>query len=217
MTFWLSCFLFCVQLWDGRRCCRSVCEAVKRLRRPLLVGFVSMNWHMPHGPWANEGNLSHKCLCTRVVLSPSSCQYPSRGIRTEGSVLPVPLRVEPHPCRPRSLLGRLSAFLVAFISGPIKASPRVAHSSTSKTHGQNYLPLHWDWPLRSICPPERALARGLPLSVAVFFSELSVGRFVILSTSFQFTFLFTRTSSTQTKKFFMMCISCQCLTLTQIL
>lgn len=171
MTFWLSCFpRVCTPGTRSSVCWSTRCVwGSEASARGWLVGFVSTDWPSAYASQSTrqlgqQCNRSHihrlskcllMCVCVRFIFKQLSVSL--RGIGLEGLVLPFASACAARPRNPAVLVcqllcGGLSAFLFAFVPGPIKASPLASRWSTCKGHGQNYHPLHWEWPLHSIYP-----------------------------------------------------------------
>lgn len=171
MTFWLSCFPWVCT--PGT--CSSVCWSTRCVwgseasARGWLVEFVSMNWPSAYASQSmrqlgQQCSRSHihrlsKCLliCVCAFCLQAAVSIFQEAVDVKAWLFPF---ASARGARPRNtavlvcllLRGGLSAFLFAFVSRPIKASPMASRWFTCKGHGQNYLPLHWEWPLDSIYP-----------------------------------------------------------------
>lgn len=67
--------------------------------------------------------MAEQVLVHACCMSQSSYQYPSRGIRTEGSALSVPLRMEPNPRQLVRLMEDCQLFSSHLFPGQSKLHP----------------------------------------------------------------------------------------------
>ncbi len=169
MTFWLSCFP-CVST-PGT--CSSVCWSTRCVwgseasPRGWLLGFMSMDWPSAYASQSmrqlgQRCSRSHihrlsKCLLMRVCAFclPAAVSIFQEPLDVKAWLFPLPLHVvllrETQLCWFASFFAEYcQLFLFAFVPRPITASIMAPCWSTSKSRGQNYLPLHWEWPLHSI-------------------------------------------------------------------